>query len=348
LEISLVFGGKRFVILVFVAYFATVIVSSILLELLVTTAFTSQLAQTLFSGVAFLFLFIVIARHYLSPVPRGFWIKFAVLALAIACVYFALIMIVGEPLIALMNLETTAIPPNSLLTVSEYRLLSLYTYGISSITNGLTSLALVYLIQKYLIRYLFRGFKLLTKYQNFFDSKAPKPKSTIWTYALWLILLPFPIQQALSPSTIGGVNIVNTGLILPSVLALFVSWGLSATSLVGITKNKVFRLYDTINGALLGLLAIQWASFLVYSTAKTLLLQDAIAGMGILLVRSVFIFGPQALIIAYLYKKVLENRTQTTIVEYLKQKENLTQAEIEVQAKQEPQDATSKPQQEEQ
>jgi hypothetical protein len=63
-----------------------------------------------------------------------------------------------------------------------------------------------------------------------------------------------------------------------------------------------------------------------------------------LAVRSIFTFGPPALITAYFFRNILENRTQKNLTEYLKQKEKIEAAKISVTAnaihfQQMPQDA---------
>jgi hypothetical protein len=231
-----------------------------------------------------------------------------------------------------MELEISPVSVGSGITESEFRILSLYTYGVSSISNGLTALAIVYWLQKYLVHYLFHGYRLITKYRNFLEAKAQSGKTSIFTYALWLILLPFPIQQALSPNTI-GISVVGTAFYLPAALALFVLWGLKLAGIIGITESNVFRLYNAVFGALLGFVVFQWLSVLIYSLASIVVLQEVITRLFLLAMRSVFTFGPQAVITAYFFKTILESRTQKNIIEYLKQKDKLRNAEITVNAK---------------
>jgi hypothetical protein len=58
--------------------------------------------------------------------------------------------------------------------------------------------------------------------------------------------------------------------------------------------------------------------------------QEVLIRLSYLLVRSIFAFGPQAIITAYFFKRGLESRAQTNITEYLKRKDNLSTAEINV------------------
>jgi hypothetical protein len=302
---------------------------SAITEFLILPNFTGLFLESLFSGITFLFLFIAIANRYLSPVNKSFWLKFIIIGLGFFALYVILAVAFGESLISWMGLEISALPENSLLTESEFRTLSLYTYGISSITNALTALSVVYFLQKYLIHYLYHGFKLLTKYRNYFEKNASSRKPSFLICVLWLILLPFPIQQTLSPNTV-GISIVGTVFYLPAALVLFVLWGLKLTALVGVTKTKIFRLYDTFNGSLIGFLVFQWLSVLVYSLLDIVVFQEVLLRLSYLLLRSIFAFGPQAIITAYLFKRVLESRAQTNVTEYLKRKDKLSDAEINV------------------
>jgi hypothetical protein len=320
---------KKFIIVAFVTFIIVNLAFSTLLDLLISSDFTDLLLQSLFAGITFLFLFILIARSYLSPTPPKFWLKLTALLLGFFSLYVILTMVIGEPIISAMGLQTTPLPAGSLLTESEFRILSLYTYALSSTIIALTSFAIAYFLQKYLIHYFYHGLKLVTKYQNYLEIKTSTRKTSFWIDTFWLILLPFPIQQALSPNTLGA-SIVGTAFYLPAALALFVLWGLKLTGLVGITKTKVFRIYESFHGALLGFIVFQWLSVLVYSLANVVVFQDVLVRLSYLLIRSIFTFGPQALITVYLFKTVLESRAQANIVKYLKQKDNLATAEIKV------------------
>jgi hypothetical protein len=202
-------------------------------------------------------------------------------------------------------------------------------YALSSSTNGLVSLSVAYFLQKYMVRGLFYGFKRVTKYENFFEADTNKGKSPILVYVLWLILLPFPFQQILSPFT-SGISVLGAVYYLLSVLALFALWGLSLASLVGVTKNKIFRIHSAFREALIWLMAIQWLSLVFYSSIIPSFLSSTLVTPVPLLGRIMFVFGPPALIIAYLYKRVLEKRSQWAIVEYLREKERLETVTIEV------------------
>ena len=144
-------------------------------------------------------------------------------------------------------------------------------------------------------------------------------------------MLPFPIQNVLSP-TPAGVSALGTTMYLLATLALFALLGLGLAALVGVTTNKVFRLHSAFRDALLWFIAIQWLSSLVYSFFNPPLLANSLVATILLLVRVLFAFGPPALITAYLYKGVLEKRAETRIIDYLRQKEKLEMAQIEVNA----------------
>ena len=320
-----------FFLIILVLYVTINAVSSFVLSLAVSDAFESSLLQSMVSGLSFLFTFIMVARHYISTAPSGFWMKFIVIALASFSFYAVLALSFGEPLLRAMGFEVTTVPPNSLLSPSEYNILAFYTYGISSITNGLLSVAVGYFLQKYVVRGLFQAFKRVTKYRNFIESDASKGNSHIVFYVLWLVLLPFPVQNVLSPNPV-GVSVLGTGTYLLSTLALFALWGLGLTALVGVTRNSVFRLYSAFRDTLLWFVAIQWLSSLVYSSFASPALVNSLVTSALLLVRAIFAFGPPALITAYLYKGVFEKRAETRIIEYLKREERLETAKIAVKA----------------
>jgi hypothetical protein len=273
----------------------------------------------------------VIARHYVSTAPSKFWVKFTLLGLILFFFYAFLGLMYGEPLLRAMGLEVAPVPASSPLSSSEFGILSFVTYGLSSMTNSLVSLAVAYFLQKYMVRGLFYGFKRITEYENFFEAATNKGKSPILVYILWLILLPFPFQQVLTPNT-SGVSLLGTGSYLLSVLALFVLWGLGLAALVGVTKNKIFRLYSTVREGLLWFLGIQWLSLVFYSSIIPSIQSSTLVTPVLLLVRIIFVFCPPAIMIAYLYKKVLEKRSELAIVEYLREKERLETARIEVKA----------------
>lgn len=326
------FRARWFFSLLIASFFAINIVTSFVLSLTVSDAFENSLLQSMISGLIFLFTFIIITRHYVSSAPPKFWTKLVIIALASFSFYAILALAFGEPLLRAMGFEVTPVPVNSPLSPSEYGILSFYTYGISSITNGLLAVAVAYFLQKYMVRGIFHFFKRITKYKNFLEADASKGKSRIIIYVLWLIMLPFPIQNVLEPNPV-GVSVLGTGTYLLSALALFALWGLCLAALVGITKSKVFRLYSAFRETLLWFVAIQWFSVLVYSSvAPTLLLANSLVTSALLLVRAFFAFGPPALITAYLYRGVLEKRAESRIVDYLRLKEKLETKRIEVKA----------------
>jgi len=119
---------------------------------------------------------------------------------------------------------------------------------------------------------------------------------------------------------------------LPAVLALFLLWGLGLAALVGIKGNTIFRLYVTVRETLLWFLIIQWLSLVFYSSIISSNQSTTFLTPLLLLVRIFFAFGPPALIMAYLYKRVLEKQSETAIIEYLREKDKLETARIEVKA----------------
>jgi hypothetical protein len=308
-------------------------ISDLVTNLASSSALVISLAQSIVSGLSFLLTFVLVTRHYVSTAPHGFWLKFILLALVSFLFYALLTLMFGEPLLRAMGFEVTPVPQGSPLSPSEYARLSFFTYGISSITNGLISVAVAYILQKYMVWGVFYAFKRLTKYRNFFEADSKEGKLPIYVMVLWLLLLPFPIQNVLTP-TPAGVSVLGTGLYLLSTLALFLMWGLGLAALVGITKNKIFRLHSAVRETLFWFLAIQWLSVLVYSSLAPPFLLSSVEKLGLLIVRTVFAFTSPALITAYLYKRVLEKRAETRIVDYLKQKEGMETARIDVRAEQ--------------
>jgi hypothetical protein len=329
--ILLVFRAREFILLVLVSFVAINILPSLAISLTVGETFESSLVLSVVSSMSFLFLFIVITRYYISATPENFWLKFTLIALASFSFYAILALVFGEPLLTAMGFEVTPLPLNSPLTRAEYSTLAFYTYGFSSITNGLLSVAVAYYLQKYMVRGLIYVFRRLTKYRNFLEVKTTRGKASFFIYVLWLVLLPFPIQNVLTPNPV-GVSVLGTGLYLLATLALFAMLGLGLTALVGITKGKVFRLHSTFREALLWFLAIQWLSSLIYSFLNPPLLVGSLVATLLLLVRVLFAFAPPALISAYLYKEVLEKRAEKRILDYICQKEKLEMASIEVKA----------------
>ncbi len=312
-------------------YIIVNVVADALIGLFVSRVFVASLLQSMVSGLAFLVMFVFIAHHYLPTSPQGFWWRFVLMALVVFLFYAALTLAFGEPLLSAMGFEVTTAPASSPLSPSEYASLSFFTYGISSITNGLIAVSAAYLLQKYMVRGVFYVFRRLTNYQSYFEADSKEGKSRLFVIVLWLLLLPFPVQNVLSPAP-AGVTVLGTGLYLLSTLALFLMWGLGLAAFVGITKNRVFKLYGAVRDALFWFLAIQWGSVLVYSSFAPPLFLGSFEKLGLLAVRVVFAFTPPALMTAYLYKRVLEKRAQTRIVEYLKKTEKLEMARIGVDA----------------
>jgi hypothetical protein len=287
--------------------------------------------MSLISGLSFLFTFVIITWHYIPNVSARFWAKFLLLALVLFSFYASLSLTFGEPLLRAMDFELTTVPVESTLSPSEYATLSFFTYGFSSITNGLISVAVAYLLQKYIVRGIFLVFKRLQPKDMDYIEADTKGESSIFTVLLWLLLLPFPIQNVLSPNPV-GVSALGTSLYLVSTLALFAMWGLGLAQLVSISKNKIFRLHVTVRDTLFWFLAIQWLSVIVYSALAPPLFVSATEKFVLLIIRVLFAFTPPALMTAYLYKQVIEQRSKINIINYLKRKEKLETAKITVKA----------------
>jgi hypothetical protein len=304
--------------------------SSLFLSLFVFSEFVRSLMTSLVSGLSFLFTFVVVTWHYIPNVSSRFWAEFLILALVLFSFYATLSLVFGEPLLRAMGFELTLVPAGSTLSLSEYATLSFFTYGFSSMTNGLVSLAIAYILQKYMVRGIFYAFKRATKYRNFLEVGV-EGETSVFVVVLWLLFLPFPIQNILSPNPV-GVSVLGTSLYLLSALALFAMWGLGLARLVGVTKNRIFRLYGTVRSTLFWFLAIQWLSVFVYSSLAPPLIVSSTIKFSLLIVRVLFAFTPPALITAYLYKHVLERRSETQILNYLKRQEKLETARVEVKA----------------
>jgi hypothetical protein len=307
--------------------------SALLLSLFISSEFLVTLMTSLISGVSFLFVFVTVTWHYFPNVSARFWAKFLLLALVLFSFYASLSLAFGEPLIRAMGFELTPVPVGSTISSSEYATLSFFTYGSSSITNGLVSVAFAYFLQKYVVRGIFIVFKHLQPQEKIFLEAGMEEESSLRVVMLWLLLLPFPIQNILSPSPV-GVSALGTSLYLVSTLALFAMWGLGLAAFVGVSKNRIFRLYVTARETLLWFLAIQWLSVIVYSALAPPLFVGAAEKFVLLIVRVLFAFTPPALMTAYLYKRILEPSSKSRIIDYLKKKEKLEMARIIVKVEQ--------------
>lgn len=307
------------------------VIAGISLNFLMENAFIGSILQTIVSGLSFILLFLFVTRHYVPICPSNFWLKFFLLTLLFFLFYAVLALMFGQPLLHAMGFELVNVPPGVPFTSDQFEVLSFFTYGISSITNGLSSLAVAHLLQKYMVRGIFYVFKRTTKYRNFFEAGSGMGRSSILVTALWLLFLPFPIQNVLSPSPV-GVNVLGTSLYLLSVLALFAMWGLGLANVVGITEKQAFRLYNSVRDTLFWFLVIQWLSVVVYSSVTPALVTSVFTTYGLLIARVLFAFAPPAVITAYVYKRVLEKQSAKRIFEYLKEKETLASATILVKA----------------
>lgn len=321
----------RFFFLAVILYFLVNIASTLILTSLVSSTYAVQLMQSVISNLGFLLAFDFVVRHYVPTAPPGFRFNFIIMALLSFLFYALLTLIFGESLLRVMGFRLSPVPAGSNLAPDEYATLSFFTYGFSSLTNGLLSLSVAYYLQKYMVRGIFYVFKRFTHYANFIEVDRKGGKSSFLITVLWLLLLPFPIQQVLTPNP-AGVSVLGTGLYLLSALALFLMWGLGLAGLIGVAKKNIFRLYGTVQSSLFWFLLIQWFSALVYTSVSPPIVPDWFGASSLLLLRVVFVFGPPALISAYVYKRVLEKRAEVEIIEYLKRKESLEMSKITVTA----------------
>jgi len=172
----------------------------------------------------------------------------------------------------------------------------------------------------------------MTRCPNFFfQANVKKKKLSVVTYTLWLILLPFPLQQKLS---IGAteVLVLVAAFSLPAILIIFALWGLGASALTGTTEDKVLRLSDMLYQSLFLLMVGEWISVIVNVVLTSTDFVHATSTMIMLFTRSVFLFGPSAIITAYFYIRFLESRAETRIVAYLSKKERLLQKMLTISA----------------
>lgn len=172
----------------------------------------------------------------------------------------------------------------------------------------------------------------MTRCPNFFfQANGKRKKSSIATYALWLILLPFPLQQTLS---IGSTDVLVgvTAYTLPAILVIFALWGLAASALIGTTEDNVFRLPDMLHSSLFRLMVVEWILFIVSVFFASAGFVHAISTIIMLFTRSLFLFGPAAIITAYFYIGFLESRAEAIIVAYLSRKEGLGEKVLTIRA----------------
>ena len=102
--------------------------------------------------------------------------------------------------------------------------------------------------------------------------------------------------------------------------------------MVGTTEDKIFRLSDMLYQSLFWLLVGEWISFIVYIFFTSADFVLAISTMIMLFARSLFLFGPSAIITAYFYTRFLESRAEARIVAYLSKKERLAEKVLTINA----------------
>ena len=76
----------------------------------------------------------------------------------------------------------------------------------------------------------------------------------------------------------------------------------------------------------------EWVSSLVYAFFTGADFVRAVNTMILLFARSLFLFGPSAIITAYFYIRFLESRAEARIVDYLSKKERLEEKVLTISA----------------
>lgn len=324
--------ASKSVVLLLTVFVIVNILIFVIVEIIAQTLFERLLLDLGIFCSSVIVFFFIIAKHLIPAAPSRLWAKFAGIVLALIFLYTALSVATGEPLLSIMGILPASNPPDFPLSTHEWNRLVLLLTGFSLITYGLTYLTIAYLLQKFMVWLIYHAYKLMTRCPNFFfQANRKKKKLSVVTYTLWLILLPFPLQHTLS---IGATEIVVlvTAFSLPAILVIFALWGLGASGLVGTTEDKVFRLSDMLNQSLSWLLVGEWISFIVYVFFTSADFVLAIRTMILLFARSLFLFGPSAIITAYFYIRFLESRAEARIVVYLSKKERLVEKVLTISA----------------
>jgi len=316
--------ASKFIVFLLAAFVIANILIFVIVDVIAQTLFESMLLNLVaicFSAIAFFF---IIARRLIPSEPSRLWAKFACIVLALIFFYTALSLTMGESLLSIMGILPSSPPPDFPLSAYELNRLALLSIGFSYTTNGLIYLTIAYLLQKFVVRLVYHAYRLMTRCPNFFfQANREEKKLSVVTFALWLILLPFPLQQTLS---IGASEaLLSTAFILPTALVVFALYGLGASALVGTTEDKVFRLSDMLYQSLFYLIVGEWISFIVYGFFANADFVQALSTMVMLFARSLLLFGPCAIITAYFYTRFLESRAKAKIVEYLSEKERLAE-----------------------
>lgn len=187
----------------------------------------------------FFVMFYIVARHFVPSASAKLWFKFAGVILAISVGYAMLGAATGDLLLSTAGLTRVArMPadtPGFLIGLPSTYLL--FLVGLSLCQNGLMILSVGYLAQKYLVRMIYRLFKLIYRdHAFFFGTNESKKSLSVARYTLWLMLLPLPIQSALLINATEALAL-NAVYLFPAVLAIFILWGLKAAPVVGITKE---------------------------------------------------------------------------------------------------------------
>ena len=318
---SLKIKSSKSVVLLLTVFVIVNILIFVIAEIIVQTFFERLLLELCTFGLSVIAFFFIAAKSLIPSAPSRLWVKFTGIVLALFFLYTALSVTAGEPLLSFMGILLPSLPPGLISTYELNRLVSL-SIGFSLIYNGLIFLTIAYLLQKFMVRLIYHAYKLMTNCPNFFFQANKKTKkSSVVMYTLWLILLPFPLQQTLS---IGATEVLFLTLYsIPAILATSALWGLGTSALVGTTEDKVFRLSDMLYQSLFWLVVGEWVSSLVYAFFASADFVLAVSTMIMLFTRSLFLFGPSAIITAYFYVRFLESRAEARIVVYLSEKERL-------------------------
>lgn len=273
----------------------------------------------------FFALFYTVTRHFIPSASAKPWTKFVGVILAVSIGYAMLGAATGDLLLSTAGLTRVArLPPDTpsfLVGLPSPYLL--FLVGLSLCQNGLMILSFGYLAQKYVVRMIYRLLKQIYRDHAFFlrTAENKKPISVVW-YTLWMLLLPLPIQSALSINAAEALAI-HAIYLFPAVLAIFVLWGLKAAPVVGITKDRVLTASEMVGSSLFWFTALRWVTLIGYAFVTQATVASAIVTIIRGFVRAFILFLPIAVTIVYFYVNFLEARAEVKIVDYLSKKEAL-------------------------
>jgi len=191
---SLKIKALKSIVLLLAAFVIVNILMYIIVDIIAQTAFEHWLLYLDLFSSSIIVLFFYIVKRLIPLAPSRLWVKFAGIVLALIFLYTALSVTTGESLLSIMGILPPSPSPDFPLSTYELNRLVLLSIGFSFITNGLINLAIAYFLQKFMVRLVYRAYKLMTRCPNFFfQANIKKKKLSVITYTLWLILLPFPL-----------------------------------------------------------------------------------------------------------------------------------------------------------